>query len=367
MNPAASLILRAVRDPSSTADLSGQDWDLLLRLARRTSLLAFVAVGLKDADALDSVPARARSALQSALNEVAKLQQMGSWEINRIARALRASGIRLVLLKGMAYWQAGVPHARGRPFSDVDVLVPRERLEEAERLLKQADWVSVKTDEYDQHYYRAWMHELAPLRHSEREAIVDLHHAIVPVTSRLKMDSERLLENTRGVTDSALETLHPTDMLIHAAVHLFHDGDLGDCLRDLVDVDQLFRHFVAEEAGFQNQLLERAAALGAGRTLYYALRYARTLLGTPVPDGAFAELARYKPSAPVLKLMDLTVPLALLPQHPDEPSRLAGFARWCLYVRSHFLRMPFRLLIPHLLRKGRRRQKTYFELIGAER
>jgi len=31
---------------------------------------------------------------------------------------------------------------------------------------------------------------------------------------------------------------------------------------------------------------------------------------------------------------------------------LTGFARWLLYVRSHALRMPLYLAVPHLIRKA---------------
>ena len=44
--------------------------------------------------------------------------------------------------------------------------------------------------------------------------------------------------------------------------------------------------------------------------------------------------------------------LALQPDHPSCDSRWTGLARWLLYVRSHALRMPMRLLVPHLLRKS---------------
>jgi hypothetical protein len=31
---------------------------------------------------------------------------------------------------------------------------------------------------------------------------------------------------------------------------------------------------------------------------------------------------------------------------------MTGFARWLLYVRGHYRRMPLRLLVPHLVRKA---------------
>jgi len=54
--------------------------------------------------------------------------------------------------------------------------------------------------------------------------------------------------------------------------------------------------------------------------------------------------------------MDFCAGRALATPHPDDmPSRLSGMARWALYVRSHWLRMPPLLLMQHLTRKVLRR------------
>jgi hypothetical protein len=50
--------------------------------------------------------------------------------------------------------------------------------------------------------------------------------------------------------------------------------------------------------------------------------------------------------------MNRLIPLALLPGHPDHPSRWAAVARWLIYVRAHWLRMPPGLLAKHLSHKA---------------
>jgi hypothetical protein len=44
--------------------------------------------------------------------------------------------------------------------------------------------------------------------------------------------------------------------------------------------------------------------------------------------------------------------IALRPNHPSCDGPWTPLARWLLYVRAHWLRMPLRLLLPHLLRKA---------------
>lgn len=57
---------------------------------------------------------------------------------------------------------------------------------------------------------------------------------------------------------------------------------MGSGLRDLVDLDTRPRNFALDE-GFRPRLIVRAAELGLTRPLYYALRYAVHILGTPIP------------------------------------------------------------------------------------
>ena len=78
-------------------------------------------------------------------------------------KVLATVDVDLVLLKGAAYLMAGLPAARGRVFSDVDILVPVARLAEVENALMLHGWSTTHHNAYDQRYYRQWMHELPPL------------------------------------------------------------------------------------------------------------------------------------------------------------------------------------------------------------
>jgi hypothetical protein len=49
---------------------------------------------------------------------------------------------------------------------------------------------------------------------------------------------------------------------------------------------------------------------------------------------------------------------ALRPDHPDCDTPGTRLARWLLYVRSHLLRMPWRQVLPHLLRKAWMRRRA---------
>ena len=354
------VLLTALRDPAQMAGFGPTEWDLLLRIARRTRLLGRLAVIMEERGELEQLPSIVRDHFSAAQGFVRHYQRTACWEVNRLLAALDNRDLPLVLLKGSAYILAGLPSARGRLLSDVDLLVPREYLNSVEQTLLEHGWKSVKLEEYDQRYYRTWMHELPPLRHPERLIEVDLHHTISPLTSRLSPDPDKLVADSIPLADSRLRILKPADMILHSTVHLFHDGELINGLRDLVDLTDLLHEFDGQ-AGFWEELVNRARLQGMLRPLFYTLRYSSRFLGAEIPVATMAAAAKEGPSGPVLLLMDKLVEAVMIPAHPDYPQRRHALAQWLLYVRSHWLRMPPWMLIKHLARKKmmhRRQRKS---------
>ena len=348
------LLIEAITSPESLGGLNIRDWDTLLRIARRARLVDYIAHKVRESGQFDAIPPRVTDHLNAASRITEQRQQLAAWELNRITWALEGLDVRPVLLKGAAYLVLGLPNSPGRLLADVDILVPRSELSAVERALNKHGWEAVKMNPYDQRYYREWMHELPPLRHNEREMEVDLHHTILPLTSRLKPNPELLFANARAVPDGIFKTLSPVDMVLHAATHLFYDSDLADAVRDLVDVHELLSHFAGTD-GFWEALAPRARQMDLLLPLFYGLRYARRFLQTAVPQKVLSEAAVTEPSTLRTGLMDSLVPRALFPPSPDYPGVDMSIARWLLYVRSHWLRMQPWLLARHLARKSWRR------------
>ena len=350
---AQRLLLKALQAPEKLPGLPPADWELLLRVARRARVLGRLESDLARVGLLEDIPERAAAHLRAARNVITHRNTLISWEVNRLLWALKDIDVPLILLKGAAYLLAGLPPARGRIFADVDLLVPEERIGEIEERLVERGWFKTQIDPYDDRYYRVWMHEIPPLRHRERGTEIDIHHRLLPKTSHLKSDPKSLFTAARPLADPRLQMLAPTDMVLHALVHLFLEGDPdeGLRLRDLIDVHDLLCHF-GQEPGFWSDLGPRARALGFERPLFYGLHHLQRILGTPIPPDVLRGLEDAAPVWPIRQLMNRLIPFALLPGHPDHPSPWAAVARWLIYVRAHWLRMPLGLLAKHLSHKA---------------
>jgi hypothetical protein len=343
-------LLSALIRPAAMVELSEPEWEALLPRARACRLLARLAAAAHSGGIIGRLPARIQDQFAAAATVAAHHERKIRWEVNRIRRALQDLDIPVALLKGAGYLAAGLPFARDRLVGDVDVMVPKPALAAVERALESAGWQPTISAPYPQRYYRTWMHELPPLRHRDRDTVVDVHHAILPPTARLKPDPDELWAAAQRLEGSSLYVLSPTDMVLHAAAHLFHDGDLRRSLRDLVDISDLLVHF-APRPDFWPSLVPRAATLDLARPLFYALRYCRHLLRTPAPEAVVEAAREHAPPKPLVYAMDRLVPAVLV---PGEVHGWAGrnSPAMLFYLRSHWLRMPPWLLIPHLARQA---------------
>jgi hypothetical protein len=349
------LLLEVLAVPGRAVSRSPAEWDLVVRTARSARLLGVVRARLAREGVLDAVAPEVRAHLESDWALAAYRRQMLLREMHAIAKALDPQRIPVVLLKGGAYIAQGLRCAEGRLPEDLDVMVPRDRLDGAERALLAAGWAFEETlDAYDERYYRSWSHELPPLRAPGHAIELDVHHTILPPTGRVHPDARALVDAAVAIPGSPFRALSPADQVLHACAHLFQDSDCSGRLRDLVDIDALIREHAATP-GFWTTLLARSRLHGLGRCLWYASRYSTAWLETPVPGEVDAEIRPFGPGPPARALMDRLVPRALLPGSPQvEPEPGTRFARWLLFVRSMWLRMPPWLLAYHTLAKATR-------------
>lgn len=344
-------LLAVLRDPQTLTRLDPQRTTDVIARARACDVIGRIGARALRGGAASAMSARMRGALEAPVIAAEAYQRLARFETTRLQRAIGELAPPIVLLKGSAYVVAGLAVADGRSLSDVDILVPRAVVEAVEQRLLASGWAQIKTDAYDQRYFREWMHELPPLRHRERNTVVDIHHTILPLTGRLKPDPRLLFEDAVAVPGHpGIAVLSPVDMVLHNIVHHFQDGELRHSLRELVDLDDLLRHFAAQP-GFWPRLVVRIDRLGFGRPAFYALRYVERLLATPIPDDVRDALAAHAPPGPLLSAMDFLMPACL--RMSGRPAHATGekAAARLLYLRAQWLKMPPTLLVRHALGK----------------
>jgi hypothetical protein len=329
----ARLLVRALRDPGS---IDACDWAGLVSAARAEQLIGSLAFRMEGRP----VPPRIAALFEDARRDAAHAGTQALWEAEMARRALAPLDVPVILMKGTAFHAAGIDASIGRSVGDLDIMVPRASLEAVEKALLQAGWEHVKDAEgYDDSYYRRWMHELPPLIHRTRDRMIDVHHTILPLTARPRPDAEAMIAASIQL-DNGLRILSPADIVIHAAAHLFADGDLAGGLRNLWDIDRLLREFAAAP-GFWRTLDECARHHQLHGPVARALRLASRLYATPV-DAKVAGRPR---------LTDRLFETRLLARNAWGQEKQKAL-RFAFYIRGHWLRMPPLMLARHLWTKA---------------
>lgn len=360
MKPPWSHLLLALTDPSAMAGFGPDVWDVVVRQAAGAGLLGRLGAQARRAGIEGQLPPAAWHHMQAALTLAEQQHRAVHWELVQLSTTLSGLDGPVVLLKGAAYAAAGLAPAAGRLFSDIDILVPKAQLDAAEAALMLGGWNSGHHDAYEQRYYRQWMHELPPMTHIRRQTVLDLHHNILPETARIRTRPDLILAAARPLkTFPRFSIPDRADLVLHSATHLFHEGEWEHGLRDLADLDALLRDY-GSDAAFWDTLIDRAAQLNLGKPLFYGLRYSQRLLATPLPPDLLARCPG-RPGRFGIEVMDTLFVAAFATAHFTCMTPLSATAVLCLYIRSHWLRMPLQLLVPHLIRKSwKRRIKKLF-------
>jgi hypothetical protein len=348
------LLQQILLHPQNILELDNAQLNHLISQGRSSELLASLATRLAEKNVDHQLASNVSRHLQSALLVHEKQKHDLVYDTEQIQQTLDAIGEKLVLLKGAAYLLAELPVSRGRLISDIDIIVPHARIGAAEKALNEHGWESSYVNTYNERYYRKWGHEIPPMTNRKRGTTLDVHHNILPPTAGPNVDASLLFNNLIEVKPGIF-TLSWQDMVIHSATHLFHEGEFHHGLRDLWDLDRMLRDFPNRDPVFWECLVERARELELLTSLYHALNFAQQVFGTPLPEGVLEE-AENRARRLRKPIMDFLYLRAFRPDHPQSKLRFTPQALYLLYVRSHYLRMPLYLLLPHLARKAWMRQ-----------
>lgn len=350
-----NILIEVLKKPELLAELGLEQWNICLREAKMSGLTGRLSYDARAQGITEKLPAKVQDIFSSFDNVSASSTRKIKWEINRVNRALKGSDEKVVLLKGGAYIEKNMTCTAGRVSVDLDILIARNRIDWAEDIFLKAGWRHQIINDYDQKFYREYSHELPPLVHPERYISIDVHHNILPTTSKLCPDVNKMIENAIKMKNG-FYVFSDQDIILHSIVHQFQDGEVRSSLRNLLEQHDMYNEF-GKEADFWQKLIPRAAELGLTRALYYSLHFSRAIFETEIPAQIMKDIKPYGPSFFTDAIMKFMVMGVISPNLGAK-----GLSRWLsmngLYIRSHWLRMPPFLLARHLTIKFFRKFQT---------
>lgn len=357
MKPACSDLILALTSPPAMAGFTPAQWDRIVPQARAAGLLGRLGALAAQHNLAAALPKPVWHALEAGLVFAERQALAVHYELAKLDAALAGLGIPVLVLKGAAYVAAGSPAAAGRMMTDIDILVPKQAIHDTEAALILTGWLSSHHDAYDQRYYRQWMHEIPPMQHIRSGTILDVHHNLLPETARIRTRPDLIIAAACPLPDRVcLHVPSEPDLILHSATHLMHEGEWKHGLRDLSDLYALIVAASDRHDEFWPQLAKRARELNLERPLALVLVQLQRIFGLQAPALDLPRARRFGDRI----IRDLLT-RALSGYHASCRLPLTGFAEFILFVRSHWLRMPAHLLIPHLLYKAVKREKVTAE------
>lgn len=253
------------------------NWDRFLKVASRHRIQALCWHGLKPIS--DAIPAAIAEPLRLQASAIVETNLRIAAESARLLALYQSAGLQLLFLKGLTLSALAYPVPFLKMGWDIDLLIARETLPEAARLLRSAGYVSVIPAAGGgdlECWHRS--HKESVWHHPEGGFHIDLHTCLADNPALLPKvginSPSRLVAIARGIE---LPTLGRDELFAYLAVHGASSAWFR--LKWITDVAALLHGQAAEEI---ERLYNRSQQLGAGRAAAQALILADRLYGIAI-------------------------------------------------------------------------------------
>lgn len=271
--------------------LNGElDWSYVLAASIRHAIPQLLYHNLKAVGAERAVPPGVLGRLERMYYANALRHLRFSRALEEVLRAFTEMGIEVIVLKGMALATQVYPAAALRQCGDIDVLVRKEDLLQAEKVLLGLGYTApgngLLDEWFGQHHYH-----LSYLKDEGRIGL-EVHWDIAPQPNPFFLPLSELWARAQPfrIGSSEALALGPADLLLHLSLHAAFSPNLlwgqDIDLRHLCDIAETIRLYPID----WDQLVAHARLYQAHKCLYIALYLARRMLQACVPHAVLEAL-----------------------------------------------------------------------------
>jgi hypothetical protein len=231
----------------ASLDLSVAEWQSLIGLGSNNFVLSHLAVVLAQLAPRIEIPSDVREYFAAVLHLGQTRSKAVRAQLNEIVVVLNSQGITPVLLKGAAYETIGLYERPGtRLFSDLDVLIPIEKMAAASSALEAAGY---RRNEASLAALGEGHHHLPEMTKADRLAGVELHREPLRWQAQSLLPSAEMLAGDRLTVGAVGEAIvpSPTQLALHNILHgqvsNYRHWQSTFLLRDAFDLVAFHRHW----------------------------------------------------------------------------------------------------------------------------
>jgi len=237
----------------------------------------------------DRLPEASLQVLKAGADKAAFVGLRTIQERDLVMEALSNNAIApAVLLKGTVLGWLIYPDPLLRPVNDIDILIPKEQMNQAESVLLGRGYQKVEMFEgrpvsEREYHERAYYRYLVPAKVVQ---LIELHSGFSQ-DSRFSIPYNEILQRALQFPEGgpAAYRLDDSDQLIHLAIHLACMKFQGP-LKHLLDIHLWIENREVDWA----TVISRATAYGAATSLCQSLWLSRQMFGTPISDHHLEQL-----------------------------------------------------------------------------
>ncbi len=253
-----------------------------LQDAADNKMAGLIHRALKDGGVFEEIPPLLQWRLKEAQYREIAMDLQSEAAAQTLGKALRAAGIPVIALKGLALRSSlYAPHHWNRGPADIDLMVPRDELERAAKVMDEAGFVGL--GKYPPAFYRHH-HHLEPRTLPSRPGVlVDLHWTIARAPHPFQIDLEGMWRRSIPLEggDGIFRRLDDLDQLLHLCIQLDHDDHYDGKIRSLFEAVAFLRLKEVDARALSARAREMQAQEAVSRALWVGFH----LLGFPPPPG----------------------------------------------------------------------------------
>jgi hypothetical protein len=201
-------------------------------------------------------------------------------ELERVLARLAAEGIPVILLKGAALVGTVYPEAGLRPMGDVDLLVPRPRLDDAQVVVQRTGYAPMEEGRDERWAFHQHLPRLVGTEHS---VAIEIHGHVVRLDGPVAFDIQDFWDRSQRSTSTTAPAreLAAEDMVLHLCLSFFRDRLFHSrgALRQLCDIAEVVR----QRSIRWDAVVDRSRSYGIAGPVACSLRLSAMLLEAPLP------------------------------------------------------------------------------------
>lgn len=225
-------------------ELTPEQWDELLELARRQKVLPLLVEAAYTSPAFSAVPEQMRGELRREVRRIVVRQTMQTQSLLKLMGELETTGFHALVVKG-AVCRALYPMPDARPSADEDILIPAEEFSACAAFLRERGFYLTQTGQDD---------ESEVYNFSAPDGLqIELHRTLFAEDSLALSGAndrfEQVFEDavTMEIPGGSLKAMSPHDHMLYLILHAFkHLIYRGFGLRQVCDILLWARRYACE-------------------------------------------------------------------------------------------------------------------------